>query len=772
VPDFFISYNSADRTWAEWIAWQLEEAGSSVLIQAWDFRPGSNFVVDMQRAAQESKRTIAVLSPNYLAARFTQPEWAAAFAQDPTGEQGLLVPVRVRECDPQGLWPQIVYVDLVGLGEPEARERLLAGIDPRRAKPTTPVPFPGPAARSMPERPRFPGELPRIWNVYRRNPNLTGRDALLASLHDALVSDHPAARRQAICGLGGVGKTQLAVEYAYRYASAYTLVWWVRADDAATLAADFAGLATELDPARLGLSEMGTIHQPAVVDAVRRWLEHNRNWLLIFDNARQPTDLRDYLPQRETGHVLITSRNRVWGNTAQFFGIKELEAEDAAEFLLRRTGQGDAEAARVLASELGQLPLALEQAGAYMEASGSSLAGYLQLFRTRQAQVLRRADPPADYPATVATAWELAFQEVRAASSEAADLLNLCAFLASEDIPHDLLSRGSQQLPEALSRIVSDAWLWNEAMKAVRQYSLLELVDDALRVHRLVQAVARDRLEPEARRDWAQVTVRIVKCAFPFDGDDVRTWPPCVRLLPHALAAAGHAEALAVDLVLSGALLKQVGLYLRARAHYSEARKALERTLAIEEATRQPDDPDVATTVNDLGRVQHDLGELAEAQTSFERALQIHQAALGPAHPTVARDLNDLGSVLLSRGRLDSAIEQLRHALAIDETVQGADHPDVARDVGNLGRALHASGDLHTGRRALERALRINEAHYGPYHPCVAADLSNLGLVLVDLEDLAGARACFERSLHIREQVLGADHPSTVRVRSRLASVG
>src|SRR5438093_9160503 len=138
MKDFFVSYNKADRAWAEWIAWQLEEAGHTVAIQAWDFRPGANFVVEMQRAAAESRRTIAVLSPDYLDARFTQPEWAAAFAQDPTGEQGLLLPVRVRECELHGLLPQIVYVDLVGLDETASRAALLAGIDRARAKPDAP----------------------------------------------------------------------------------------------------------------------------------------------------------------------------------------------------------------------------------------------------------------------------------------------------------------------------------------------------------------------------------------------------------------------------------------------------------------------------------------------------------------------------------------------------------------------------------------------------------------------------------------------------------
>ena len=156
--DFFVSYNRADKQWAEWIAWQLEEAGYTTVIQAWDFRPGSNFVIEMQRAAEQARRTIAVLSPDYLQALYTQPEWAAAFAQDPTGEKGTLLPVRVRECELQGLLSQVVYIDLVGLAEQAAKEALLAGVKQGRVKPTTAPGFPGAAERVIAEQPSFPGQ--------------------------------------------------------------------------------------------------------------------------------------------------------------------------------------------------------------------------------------------------------------------------------------------------------------------------------------------------------------------------------------------------------------------------------------------------------------------------------------------------------------------------------------------------------------------------------------------------------------------------------------
>jgi tetratricopeptide (TPR) repeat protein len=768
MKDFFISYNSADRQWAEWIAWQLEEAGYTTVLQAWDFRPGSNFVLEMQRAATEAERTIAVLSPDYLGARFTQPEWAAAFAQDPTGEKGTLLPVRVRECDLKGLLPQIIYIDLVGLEEAAAKDALLAGVSRARAKPTAPPGFPGIITRSVPQRPRFPGALPSTWNIpLLRNPNFTGRESLLAELRAALTSGQPAALTQAISGLGGVGKTQLAVEYAYRHAADYDVVWWVRAEEPATLAADYASLAGPL-----GLPQKEEPDQRVVVEAVRRWLGQNAGWLLVFDNAPGPAQVRDYLPQAATGHVLITSRSPVWRGVASPLTVQVMERPESVDFLLKRTGQADEEAADALAEALGDLPLALEQAGAYVEASGGTLSGYLRLFRRRHRELLRRGKPSTDYPDTVATTWELSFQQVQQASPAGADLLSLCAFLAPDDIPRNLLSEGAQHLPQPLADAVVDALAFDEALAALRRYSLVEVGGDALSVHRLVQAVACDRLPEKAQRTWAEAAAGLVNSVFPSGiQTDMQTWPHCARLLPHALAAAGHAEALEVASEATARLLNQAGLYLQGRAEFAEARAASERALAIDEAVFGPDHPKVATMVNNLGLVLRDLGDLAGAREALQRALAIWEKQLGPDHPNVASALNNLGMVLQDLGDLAGAGAAFERALAIWEKQLGPDHPNVASAVNNLGSVLRDLGDLAGARAAFERALAIDEAAFGHDHLKVATAVNNLGIVLRDLGDLAGAWAAFERALAIFEKALGADHPNVATLVNNLGLV-
>ncbi len=504
--DFFISYNKADREWAEWIAWHLEESGKySVVIQAWDFGSGCNFVLEMDRAIQQCERVVAVLSPDYLTSLFTQPEWVAYFAQDPDSAERKIVPVRVRECELKGLLAAIVYLDLVGKTEAAGKQALLDAVKLGRRKPDHAPGYPA-QSRHATVQPRFPGALPDIWNVpHLRNPNFTEPGQQLADLRGALVSGKPAALTQAFAGLGGVGKTQLATEYAWRHAAEYALVWWVRAEKGETLAADYAGLAAKLD-----LPEKDAAEQPAIVAAVRAALRQRRDWLLIFDNANAAADILPFLPGND-GHVLITSRNPVWSGVAQKVEVKKWPASVAVEFLLKRTGQTDAASAAVIAGELDGLPLALEQAAAYCEATGKTLAGYLPLYRARRLEVLNRGRPSTNYPDTVATTWDLSFQCLATESPAGTALLTLCAFLAPDDIPRDIIAAGAEHLPEPLRATVGDALAFDDAVAAIRRYSLLEAgSENTLSLHRLVQAVLRDHLDEPSRQQWAEAAVKVM----------------------------------------------------------------------------------------------------------------------------------------------------------------------------------------------------------------------------------------------------------------------
>jgi hypothetical protein len=557
MQDFFVSYNKADREWAEWIAWQLEKDGFSTVLQAWDFRPGCNFVLEMQKATEDSERTIAVLSPDFLTSLFTQPEWAAAFVGDPTGEERKLLPVRVRECKPGGLLKALSCIDLVDLNEEAAKNALLAGVKLERAKPSSPPRFPNPHSTPPPEsqRPRFPGDLPPVWNVPQmRNPNFTGREQILTDLHDTLNSGHTSTWIQALTGLGGKGKTSLAREYAYRYKAEYDLVWWVHASEPATLAMDYSDLAAELD-----LPQKDSPDPNAIVNAVKHWLEQKQKWLLILDNAQEPNVVKRFLPKGGGGHVIITSRNPNWASVAHQRDVEVFKPKEAVEFILKRTSQNDKASAKSLAEETGFLPLALEQAGAYMEETGLSLSDYLIRFKKHRKTALERGKP-ADYADTVATTWEISFQTVKERSPASVDLLNLCAFLAPDDIPKSQFL-GEKDFPEPLASSTTDEFAFDEIVAELRRYSLISGTGDKFSVHQLVQAVTRDRLTEDEQKKWSPVSVRLLNSAFQFGQDDVKSWENCASLLPHALASARFAEELGILSETVAEILDNAGRY-------------------------------------------------------------------------------------------------------------------------------------------------------------------------------------------------------------------
>ena len=489
--DFFISYTQADRSWAEWMAWVLEEDGHKVLIQAWDFVAGSNWIQGMRAGASTAERTIAVLSPDYLASEFGTAEWEAAWASDPLGAKRKLLTVRVKACDRPDFLAAVVSVDLFGISEADARARLRTMVSSAisgRAKPAEPPGFPG-YERAMPSAPQFPGALPRIWRVPARNPNFTGRGDDLAALAAALASG-PTVTVRAIRGLGGVGKTQLATEFAYVHAADYDLVYWITAEEPASIPDQYTALA-----AQLGLDP---VPDPEGLQIqVHDRLRSVPGWLLIFDNADGMDDLRPWLPggllpPGIPGHVIVTSRRGGFGALGEVMDLDVIGPADALALLRTRVpGLGD-DVGKELAEELGRLPLALEQAGAYLDRSAIPAQDYLRLLHQRAAdlyalgQVSGRTD-------TIATLWDISLERVADENPAAIQLLDLCAYLAPERIPLDLFTSHLGLLPEPLAAAAADELAFNEAIGILVDYSLIKRTAAGLQIHRLIQGATRAR---------------------------------------------------------------------------------------------------------------------------------------------------------------------------------------------------------------------------------------------------------------------------------------
>jgi tetratricopeptide (TPR) repeat protein len=765
--DFFISYTQADRQWAEWIAWVLEEEGYTTVTQAWDFRPGSNFAASMDEAIRVAERTIAVLSSRYVEPEpgFTTSEWGAAFAQDAAGKKGTLWPVRVDAFALEGLLSQIVYTDLVGRDRASAREAFLADAPGpgRRAKPSKEPAFPGEASKE----PDFPGAPQSIRHIlHPRNPNFTGREETLSALRAALTQGQTAVL-VALSGLGGIGKTQLALEYTYRYEAEYAGVWWFRSEIPESLGGDYVTLAC-----RLGLSEAVRDEDEAISYVDARLAASPKSWLLVYDNAESPTLLKAFLSHTSHHHRIVTSRYAGdWGRVAKPVSVHPLLLEEAILFLRQRTGRNEPSVAETLAEELGRLPLALEQAAAYMNNTGRSVAEYLALFQARRFALLSRKAEHADYPDSVATTWTLSFERVESVSPAGAALLKFLSFLAPDGIPKTVITEGGDALPPPLSEAAKDALELDEAVAALRQHSLLEVVDEDWSVHRLVQVVTRDRLGDEAST-WANAAIARVHAMFQYDMYDPATWSPTERLVLHALSSASHAAQRGVGLEAAGDLFSLVGTYLHYfRARLDQSLNYKRRALDIHEQLHGPEHTQVAICANNIGLTLQAQGDLDGALQYTKRALEIHEKVCGPEHPAVAIDANNIGMILQEQGDLDGALQYTKRALEIHEKVYGPEHPELATDARNVGQILQAQGDLDGALQYTKRALEIHEKVYGPEHPAVAIDAHNIGSILRDQGDFDGALQYTKRALEINEKVYGPEHPNVATAANAFGAI-
>ena len=520
-----------------------------------------------------------------------------------------------------------------------------------------------------------------FWNVpYNRNPLFTGREDILNQLHAALnTEERPVAltQPQAISGLGGIGKTQTAVEYAFRYREEYDAVLWARADSRDLLISDFLLIASLLD-----LPQRNEQYQSAVVSAVLRWFDSHERWLLILDNADHLQAVSEFIPSSGRGHILLTTRMHSTGTVAQRIELEKMADEEAMLFLLRRAKQvtGNTILSSVPAVLLAQakaiveavdgLPLAIDQAGAYIEETGCNIADYLKFYRTRRHRLLRtRGKDAVGHPEPVATTWSLSFEKVEQANPAAAELLRLCAFLHPDEIPEAMITDGAVELGPVLQAMVEDEMELNEAIAELHRYSLIKRDAELklLNMHRLVQAVIKDTMTEEKQRAWQERVVRMVGRVFP--EAEFAHWQKCQQYLPHAEASVHFMAQWPTVFPQARMLLKRLGNYLYQRAQYKEAEPLLQKALLLHEQAAGPEHIDVTTDMIDLADLYTDVGNYAPAEALYEKALSIRERELGSLHPDVAITINNLGLSYREQGRFAQAELLFEQALTIAKQV-------------------------------------------------------------------------------------------------------
>src|SRR5947209_911601 len=623
---------------------------------------------------------------------------------------------------------------------------------------------------------------PPIWNVpHRRNPFFTGREEILAHLYTLLRSSKAAAltQAQAISGLGGIGKTQVAVEYAYRYRDHYQAIFWINATSREVLSADFVILA-----ALLNLPEQQEKDQDIVKRAVKRWLTTHTGWLLILDNVDDLEMIVDFLPVAGTGDVLITTRLQALGTVAQRIEVEKMVLDEGVMFLLRRTKvltpgssldqvpkEKQAQATEIVTA-LDGLPLALDQAGAYIEETRCGLSRYLELYGTRRKELLlRRGRFPINHPDSVIATWSLSFQQVEQESVAAADLLRLFAFLDPEAIPEEMITLGAAELGPALGAVASDPLQLDTIIELLLRYSLIRRSPEvkSLSIHRLVQAVLRDGMERDAQCVWAERATRAVNHAFP--DVELQTWEKCQRCLPHAQMCATYIEAYELAFPEAARLFNEAASYLVAHARYEQAELLLLRAQAIRHQVLEANHPDTARTLNDLGEVYQNQGKYQEAELLLQEALTIRQQVPGMEHPDVAQTLHNLANLYRTRGVYVEAEPFYLQALHIRETTLGIDHPLVAQSYYGLAKLYYSQEKYQQAEKLCKQALHIQEQRLGHNHPLVAASLNILANIYQGQNKLDQAKEMNMRALRIRESTSGADHPHVAIIANNLVGI-
>lgn len=664
-----------------------------------------------------------------------------------------------------------------------------------------PTPEPAPSSASAGD--------PATWRgVPPRNPNFTGREKLLLELRGQLKSSVTALLPHALHGMGGVGKTQIALEYIYRFADDYDLICWIPAAEPAQTRDALAGLAEDL-----GVPHGGDVARTVdrVLQSLRRGTPYRR-WLLVFDNADSVEAVQPYLPA-SGGHIIVTSRNPGWLDIAQAFEVNVFNREESIR-LLQARGQdmSDADADR-LATMLGDLPIAIEQAASWQAQSGMPVAVYLKLLEERLEQILSE-NKPRGYPAPVVAAWGFAFDRLEERSQPAAQLLLLCSFFGAEPIPYDLLRAGrfAPGLSADLADILRDDILFHRAIRTINRFAMLKVdaARETIQEHRLMQAVLRGRLDADEQEAFSQAVRQMLATANPGRPDDPVNWPRLRQINRHIGAVRLVEEAASVE--VRRVVIDQMR-YLYAIGDYESSRELGERTMLDWWRRFGPDDGQVlifcrhmcttwravgltdvarAYNVDTMERMRRVFGsdhehtlvvansyaadlrmadEYAEAYRLDTELLERHKEVFGENDENTLRSANNLAVDLRLAGEFERALELDRRTWRQRIDVLGSAALYTCFSAVMVARDLRSLGRYAESLQVFEENLPAAVERFGGRHPVVVRMRIDHGATLRRIGRIEEAARELEECVALNLQLLGESHSYTLTGMTQLADV-
>jgi tetratricopeptide (TPR) repeat protein len=715
--DVLLSYAPEDRMWAEWIDSVLANAGFRVLPRCVTTEETADqaATVQVEREFQAASRAVVLLSPAYVRSREAKAIWETMSASDAAGTRRQLVPIKVGEVRVPEPFSDRNAVDLARLDGDQATSALLRAFD-------RPAPLPGRVLSPPGGGPRFPGTVPPVWNVPARNADFTGRGATLEKLRDKLAGGGTAVvLAQALYGLGGVGKTQVALEYAHRFKADYDLIWWVPAERPSEITLALSDLARRLG---LQVSESATEAAAAALESLRR--DTARRWLLIFDNADEPAELEPYRPAG-SGHVIITSRNQAWTRSAEPLEVDVFTRNESITHLIQHAPNLTLDDAAKVAAALGDLPLAIEQASAWLEQTGMSAGTYIQEVETQAARILAM-NQPSDYPVSAVVTWNMSFERLQERSPAAVRLLQLCAFMSAGPISMILLYSDEMiknLLPYDPS--LSEKFILARVIRDMSRFALAKVDpgNNSLQIHRLVQAVIRSQMTQEEQEATGHQVHDVLVGARPRRGDtdDPDNYGRYELIWPHLVPS--HAEE------------------------------------CVEERTRQ--------LLIDWVRYLWKMGDFEQCLSLADRLQALWTQQLGADHLQTLYLRFHIANVLRSQGRFGEARDVDQYVLERQRAVLDADHPHILMTAGGLAADLRALGEFQAALSLDEKTYERFKDLFGEDTPRTLAAANNLAVSLRLVGDSAGARRLDARTLALRESVLRPDHPYTLFSAANLA---
>jgi tetratricopeptide (TPR) repeat protein len=749
TADVVIAYTAENRVWADWVESLLKRAGCNVTPH--DIAGGP---VDHPDPAT---RTLVLLSKAFRKSRHAEPVWRALTDGGHEAAHGTVVPVRVDEVHLPQYYLDRNPVDLHRLDETQCVNSLLSVLE-----------LPGRPLEGSTSGPRFPGSTPAIWSAPQRNNTFTGRDVILDHVREQLGGGISVVlpRPQALYGLGGVGKTQVALEYVHRFMADYDLVWWISAEDPGDVVSSLAELAV-----RLGAPSSEDINQ-ASQDAVQMLARGTptRRWILVFDNADDPMQLKRFFPAGGGGHILVTSRNQAWAQQGASLPIDVFLREESVEHLTRRASGLSLEEADRVAFAVGDLPLAVEQAAAWLAETATPIEEYLRQLAEQTTDVLD-LNLATDYPKTVAATWNISIARLRERSPASVRLLQLCAFLAPEPISSHLLY--SKEMIDALrpyDAALQESLLLGRVIREIGRFALAKVdqVSNSVQVHRLVQAVIRSQLSEEEQREARHVVHTVLAGCRP-DGDepidDPENWPRFAVIWPHLTAS----DARNCTEAGTRRLLIDRVRYLWKRGDFPGAQSRAEDLLDLWKPLLGEDDVQYLYLRCQLGNILRSQGRYVEAREINTELLERQKRVLGPSHPHTYVTMSSLASDLAALGVYESAVEFAREAHEGFRQIFHESHRRTLSAANNRALALRMVGRYGEARALDQETFDRRTEVLGTDHPYTLASAARLGRDLREVGRYTESVSLLSRAYDAHKRILGKGFPGTLSCAKSLA---